>query len=93
MTDDRFVRTTVAVQMHIRTGTLEAEYRGERIERRAKQSQQSVQVLGRFRLPDRYEIAAGPELAERLSLSFSIWYHLSLIGRARQFTQTKTEQK
>ena len=79
--------------MHIRTGTLEAECRGERINRRAKQSRRSIRALGRFRLPDRDEIAAGPELAERLSLSFSIWYHLSLIGRARQFTQTKTEQK
>jgi len=58
--------------MHIRTGTLEAECRGERIDHRAKQSRQSVRAIGRFRLPDRDEIAAGPELAERFSLSFSV---------------------
>ena len=30
-----------------------------------------------FRLPGCNEIAAGPELAERLSLIFSVWYHIS----------------
>jgi hypothetical protein len=62
--------------MYIRTGTFEAECRGKSIDRRAKQSRQNVRVLGRFRLPDRDEIAAGPEFAERLNLSFCIWFHL-----------------
>jgi len=62
--------------MHIRTGTLQAKCRGECIDRRAKQSCQNIRVLGRFWLPGRDEIAAGPELAKRLSLSFSVWYHL-----------------
>ncbi len=71
--------------MHIRTGTLEAKCRGERIDRRAKQSRQNVRALGWFRLPDRDEIAAGPELAERLSFFFSISYHLSLIPGFQKF--------
>jgi len=62
--------------MHIRTGTLEAECRGECIGRRTKQSRQNIRALRRFRLPGSDEIAAGPELAERLSLVFSVWYHI-----------------
>jgi hypothetical protein len=71
--------------MHIRIGTLEAECRGERIDRRANQSHQGVRALGRFRLPDRDEITARPELAKRFSLSFSIRYHLSLIPGIQKF--------
>jgi hypothetical protein len=78
--DGRFVRTKVAAQRCLCTGTFQAECRGERIDGRAKQSPQSFQALGRFWLPDRDEIAAGPELAERLALSFSIWYHLYFPG-------------
>jgi len=85
VTDGRFVRIKVAAQRHIRTGTLEAECRGERLDRRAKQSRRSVRVLGWFRLPGSDEIAAGPELAERLSLFFSVWYHISLIPGFQKF--------
>jgi hypothetical protein len=83
--DGRFVRTKVAAQGHIRTGMLEAECRGERLDRRAKQSRQNIRALGRLRLPGSDEIAAGSELAERLSLSFSIWYHISLISGFQKF--------
>jgi hypothetical protein len=76
VTDGRFVRTKTAAQRQILTGTLDAECRGERFDCRANQSCQSFQTLGRFRLPGRDEIAAGSELAKRLSLSFSIWFHL-----------------
>jgi hypothetical protein len=58
---------------------LKAECRGERLDRRAKQSCQNIRAIGWFRLPGGDEITAGPELAERLNLSFSIWYHISLI--------------
>ncbi len=75
----------VAVQMHFRTGTLEAECRGESFDCRAKQSRQSFQMLGGFRFPGRNEITAGPEFAERLSLFFSIWYHLSMIPIFQKF--------
>jgi len=82
---DSFRRTKVAAQRHINTGTLETEYRGERLDRRAKQSYQNIRAIGRFRLPGRDEIAAGPELAERLSLFFSVWYHISFIPGFQKF--------
>jgi hypothetical protein len=85
VTDGRFVRTKVAAQGHIRTGTLESECRGERLDRRAKQSCQNIRALGRLRLPGSDEIAAGPELAEWLSLFFSVWYHIFLIPGFQKF--------
>jgi len=74
--DSRFVRTKVAARGHIDTGTFQAECCGESLDRRAKQSRKGFQTLGGFWHPGYDEITAGPELAQRLGLSFSIWFHL-----------------
>jgi len=81
----RFFKTNSAAQRQIRTCTLQTESRGECIDRRSQQSGRDVPSFGRFRLPGRDEIAAGPELAERPALFFFVWYHFSLIPGFQKF--------
>jgi hypothetical protein len=76
VTDRRFIKTEVAVQVHIRIDTFEAESRSDDIGHRAKKSYQNIRIFRRFWLPGCDEIAAGPELAKRFSLSLFIWFHL-----------------
>jgi hypothetical protein len=80
MADGRSARTEVASRWRIRTDTSKAECGAERIGRRPEQSCQSLHALGGFGLPGHDEIAAGPELAQRLGSSFSIRYHFYCSG-------------